>query len=102
LFSGRPNPRWTLNAQTSGKLFELQARLTVARAVPGKPPGLGYRGFLYTNGTEEWLAYKGYVRSTRIILDDAEFTVEQFLLRTVPSEYDALREKVKGQLNRER
>jgi hypothetical protein len=47
IFSGRPNPRWTLSDE---QVNDLQARLRVLpEAMPFTPPGLGYRGFIVTN-----------------------------------------------------
>ncbi len=47
IFSGRPNPRWTLSDE---QVNDLQARLrALPEAMPVMPPGLGYRGFLVTN-----------------------------------------------------
>lgn len=47
IFSGRPNPRWTLSDE---QVNDLQARLrALPEARPVVPPGLGYRGFIVTN-----------------------------------------------------
>ncbi len=47
VFSGRPNPRWTLDAAASGELTERLAGLPAAR--PAEPfDGLGYRGLVVT------------------------------------------------------
>jgi hypothetical protein len=47
VFSGRPNPRWTLSDE---QVNDLQARLrALPEARPIVPPGLGYRGFIVTN-----------------------------------------------------
>src|SRR5215470_12843066 len=47
IFSGRPNPHWTLSEE---QVNDLQTRLrTLPEASPVAPPGLGYRGFLVTN-----------------------------------------------------
>jgi hypothetical protein len=44
VFSGRPNPRWTLSAD---RVKELEERLqALEQAEEREPPGLGYRGFL--------------------------------------------------------
>ena len=50
LFSGRPNPEWTLTAGETGEMRHLLDRLSAARA--GRlADGLGYRGFVVF-GTE--------------------------------------------------
>lgn len=47
IFSGRPNPRWTLSDE---QVNDLQTRLrTLPEAKPTTLPGLGYRGFIVTN-----------------------------------------------------
>jgi hypothetical protein len=47
IFSGRPNPRWTLSDE---QVNDLQARLrALPESTPVIPPGLGYRGFIVTN-----------------------------------------------------
>jgi hypothetical protein len=44
VFSGRPNPRWTLSTD---RVKELEERLQGLEQTEGRePPGLGYRGFL--------------------------------------------------------
>jgi hypothetical protein len=47
VFSGRPNPRWTLDADAAGELTE---RLAGLPAAPLAEPfdGLGYRGLVVT------------------------------------------------------
>jgi hypothetical protein len=47
IFSGRPNPTWTLDADSAHRLATLTSHLTPAPAgtAPGDP-GLGFRGFL--------------------------------------------------------
>jgi hypothetical protein len=49
VFSGRPNPRWTLSGERARELGE---RLTgVEPAEPQEPPALGYRGFLISDAS---------------------------------------------------
>ncbi|MBF6213693.1 hypothetical protein IU433_28400 [Nocardia puris] len=59
LFSGRPNPAWTLTAPQARELARLLDDLppTDRRA---DPPGLGYRGFAVT-GTLDCTVYAGIV-----------------------------------------
>jgi hypothetical protein len=57
LFSGRPNPRWQLNEVQATKLGELHSQLPAAAEMSPAPPGLGYRGFLYSLGSAHWRAW---------------------------------------------
>jgi hypothetical protein len=51
IFSGRPNPHWTISAdQIAPLLPEVDAPQL---ATSGEPPGLGYRGFLLTDVSTE-------------------------------------------------
>jgi hypothetical protein len=45
MFSGRPNPEWTLTAAEATALKTMTAALQVA-AAPPPPDGLGYRGIV--------------------------------------------------------
>lgn len=47
IFSGRPNPKWTLSNEL---VDELKAKFVkLPKAEPATPPGLGYRGVIITN-----------------------------------------------------
>ncbi len=48
LFSGRPNPRWSLSAEQVEELARRLAELPAAEP-PTAPPALGYRGLELTN-----------------------------------------------------
>jgi hypothetical protein len=45
LFSGRPNPVWTLDAAEEGEVARLLRTLRPGGPSP-RPPGLGYRGMM--------------------------------------------------------
>lgn len=47
VFSGRPNPRWTLSGDRARELGERLS--SVEPAEPREPPALGYRGFLVSD-----------------------------------------------------
>ncbi len=94
VFSGRPNPRWELDEQSSKGLRQLEARLTPARSAPAEPPGLGYRGFAYSDASSPVRAYRGYLRTSRGVLADPTFSVEKYLLDQLPAEYAELRSMV--------
>lgn len=98
VFSGRPNPRWELDEQRSEQLRQLEAHLTSALQAPLEPPGLGYRGFLYSDVRGQVRAYRGYVRTPREVLADPTFSVEKFLLDQLPAEYAELRASIAAEL----
>jgi len=100
VFSGRPNPRWELDEPSSQKLRHLQSRLSRARETPPEVPGLGYRGFLYPNTDGHVRAYRGYVKTARAVLADPSFSIEQYLLNQMPSEYATLRKRIALELAR--
>jgi hypothetical protein len=100
VFSGRPNPRWELDEPSSRKLRELQSRLTRAREAPAEPPGLGYRGFVYSDAGGQVRVYRGYVRTARAFLADPSFSIERYLLDQMPAAYAALRRRVASELVR--
>ena len=102
VFSGRPNPRWKLDVGRSNQLRAIQERLKVTSRVPVEPPGLGYRGFVYTDAGNICRAHKGFVRTSRSVLDDPEFAVERFLLGTLPREHSSLRGRIEPKLARAR
>lgn len=54
LFSGRPNPAWTLDAPQAAELASLLGRLRPASSAPAQAEGLGYRG-LVVHGVESAL-----------------------------------------------
>lgn len=98
VFSGRPNPRWELDEPSTKKLRHLHSRLTATRQTPAEPPGLGYRGFLYSDGKGVVRAYRGYVRSSRGVFADPSFGIERFLLDQLPQEYAALGKGIASEL----
>ena len=63
LFSGRPNPVWTLDADEADDLADLLRLLAHDGAAP-EPPGLGYRGMV-VHGVETALPGCTSVRAFR-------------------------------------
>lgn len=98
VFSGKPNPRWTLDESGSARLRQLQGALTLARRPPPEPPGLGYRGFVYSDPPGHARAYRGYVTAARMVLADPTFSIELYLLDQLPAQYDALRRRIASEL----
>lgn len=92
VFSGRPNPRWTLMAGRAAELGQLIRDLEPADRP--KPPGLGYRGFVLTSGAAKASVFGGVV-SVKRDDDIAHFRdvhgLEQLLLRQARAHgYDEL------------
>src|SRR5262245_1080251 len=102
VFSGRPNPRWELDAVPADALPELQRDLEQSKQAPPIPPALGYSGFSYVSNDQPVVVYDGYVRLPGNVLDDPAFTIERFLLDQLPNEYELLRDRIVAQLHRSR
>ena len=98
VFSGRSNPRLELDEHGSRKLRQLQSLLKATGRAPAEPPGLGYRGFLYSDAAGSVRAYRGYVKTARAVFADPAFSVERFLLEQVPAEYAALCQRIASEL----
>lgn len=97
-FSGRPNPRWEFDEASSDALRQLVARLAAGSERPPEPPGLGYRGFVFTDGADRSRAYKGYVIQSDVVLADPSYSVERFLLDHLPPEFQDLHEHIAVEL----
>jgi hypothetical protein len=61
VFSGRPNPQWTLTKQETARVEELLRDLP---SEPGasKESGLGFRGFILSDGKHRITVGGGFVR----------------------------------------
>lgn len=65
IFSGRPDPTWTLSEAVGSKLRKLYDELERSADPAASAPPLGYRGaFLRDNAGHEWFAYRGVVTLT--------------------------------------
>jgi hypothetical protein len=102
LYSGVPDPRWTLAARQATELATLLARLTRVGGTTS-PGGLGYHGFTIVGPDGTLLAFQGKV--TRVAanppyyLDDPDGSVERFLLETArphlkPNEFAVVRRAI--------
>lgn len=82
VFSGRPNPHWTLGGDRAQELPDLLRDLEPAES--REPPGLGYRGFLLTAAGAKARVFGGVITMMRDGDDVARFKdghgVEQLLL----------------------
>jgi hypothetical protein len=100
-FSGRPNPSWELDEVSSDALRKFVAGLPVTSDRPAQPPGLGYRGFVLTDGASRSRAYKGYVIRSDGVLADPSLRVEHFLLDHLPREVQDLRQRISVELEKQ-
>jgi hypothetical protein len=92
IFSGRPNPRWTLTKQQMAEWNNLLQELPEGEANVESPPGLGYRGFIVapvgesqsecdeTRVFRESISVRRECKLSQFI--DKERTLERFLLHT--------------------
>ncbi len=93
IFSGRPDPEWTIDESILDEMEQLWAALTPADSELRIPSKLGYRGFqIYRNGDEKWLVYGEMVmRTVRKQLEvriDSDKSLEKMLLSTAPGGLD--------------
>lgn len=88
IFSGRPNPTWTL---TSAEAVELESITTSLPVADAPPPfdGLGYRGIVVRNPAEPGWSLVAFRDTVRIrtqeeieVRADPEARVERWLLGT--------------------
>ena len=85
LYSGVPDPAWTLNPEQADALAVALAGLTRV-AEPAPSGGLGYHGFTIVTSDGTLVAYAGTVLSAEsdppYVLDDPDRTIERLLLDT--------------------
>ena len=92
LYSGRPDPEWTL---TTVQAATLEKALAALADGTGTPPtgGLGYHGFTILLPGRTLMAYRGVVTATgdgpRTLKLDPARTVERYLLETSRSHLTA-------------
>jgi hypothetical protein len=98
VFSGRPNPRWELDEPASRELRRLESALSPATLAAPEPPGLGYRGFVYSDPAGTSRAYGRHVRTAALVLADPDSSIERFLLARMPEELAPLRPRVAREL----
>lgn len=85
LYSGVPDPSWTLTTEQAN---ELAAALAALPRTEGTAPegGLGYHGFTISTADGTMVAYAGKVRSVDanppFVLDDPDRTIERLLFAT--------------------
>lgn len=85
IYSGVPDPTWTLSTDQADELAAALATLTRVDE-PAPTGGLGYHGFTVATADRTLVAYAGKVVSADseppYILDDPDRTIERFLLDT--------------------
>ncbi len=89
IFSGRPDPTWTVPPDVVAELERLWDSLeSTAQPLPAAP-ALGYRGcFLHDKGNRKWFAYGGMVQLDKggrsEMRKDKERVFEKTLLASAP------------------
>lgn len=86
LYSGRPDPRWTVSERAEAALAAALRRLPELAAGPEPPSGLGYRGaWVVTADGRRVVAFNGVVTSgPGRFLADAGRAFERSILDTAP------------------
>ncbi len=85
LYSGRPDPEWTLTTEQAAALL---SALAILPSNTGVPPigGLGYHGFTILVPGSTLVAYRGVVASPgggmRSVMTDPTRGIERYLLET--------------------
>ena len=86
IFSGRPDPQWSVPASTANRLKRLWRQLDAAEGPAGRAPALGYRGVtLECAAGDSWFAYGGTVSRGREHRRDPERRFERELLQSAPA-----------------
>jgi hypothetical protein len=89
LFSGRPDPVWTVDAAIASRILARWPELSPTHDPAPVPPALGYRGsFLRNPEGHEWRAFGGIVETdhggARDARRDDARTFEKAVLATAP------------------
>lgn len=100
VFSGRPNPRWELDQIVTQELWQLQSCLQVSSRMHVEPPGLGYKGFWYSDAAGRVRAYRGFILTAHAVLADPTFTIERYLIRHIPEKFAAFRKRISSEFAR--
>lgn len=65
IWSGRPNPTWTLTPEEEAELAKLLQGLKGIEKT-AEPPGLGYRGFVLSSPGRRLRVYRGTLALTEV------------------------------------
>jgi hypothetical protein len=87
VFSGLPNPQWTIAGDLLVQLKLMLAQLSLAHGAVPEPPGLGYRGLILEFSPDEGIAgplrvFGGYVVGPHDTWIDPGHALERWLLET--------------------
>jgi len=92
LYSGVPDPTWTLTTEQANELATALAALTMVNE-SAPTGGLGYHGFTIVTAGGTLVAYAGKVMSADseppYVLDDPDGTIERILLATAATHVTA-------------
>jgi hypothetical protein len=84
IFSGRPNPTWTLTASEASDLASRISKLTHIETKEQRPGNLGYRGFIVQDDNQTIRAYQGIIevsiQKAVVFYRDPQRQVELWLL----------------------
>lgn len=94
IFSGRENPRWTLDEQVAAHLVDVHRSLHATTHRVPEIPGLGYRGFVYAFDDDFWRAWKGFVIGSSLVLADPDQRIERMLVDHLPQAQRPLRPRI--------
>lgn len=90
LYSGRPDPVWTVSERDAASLARIWSRLLPHADQVVRPPALGYRGCCISGPGGEWCAYGGVVTHTDAerneARSDADREFERAVLASAPSD----------------
>lgn len=89
LYSGRPDPEWSVTAGEAAALLALWARLRADRVAKVPAPALGYRGCIVRMEPGDWQAFAGAVTHRAAQLEetraDPTRSFERATLATAPA-----------------
>jgi hypothetical protein len=90
IFSGRPNPSWTLGPAERTALLDLLRDVNAPAEPRGLPPGLGYRGLVVrmasAGGSEVARVGDGSIEIDGKYYRDPNGAIEKFILASMPKE----------------
>ena len=85
VFSGRPDPTWTLSEEVGSELLRLFESFESYEGSAASAPPLGYRGaFLRDDAGNEWFAYRGVVSHSSDTRKDSARQFERALVASIP------------------
>lgn len=99
VFSGRPNPRWRLDANDQAWLRARLATLAPSAEALAPPPDLGYRGFAWSDAGGLYRARLGRVETPFGPRRDPGCAIERFLLDRLPTQAAPLRQRLLSALD---